>query len=140
MPNPEGDGKGSPILNVGFGVAEVGAVQAAESNAASQGTTSHAGDGGTFWDQAASAAHSETAGLTSVSGSAAVIGLDQAATETSTHDFSSALDSSAHTETFVGAAAHDTGFAATSLEHADFGTAALHSALNLSGFANQMHI
>jgi len=40
----------------------------------------------------------------------------------------------------IGDTIADTGFAATSLEHADFGTAALHSALNLSGFANQMHI
>jgi len=36
--------------------------------------------------------------------------------------------------------AHDAGFAATSFEHADLGSAALHSALNLGGFANQMHI
>ena len=101
-------------------------------------------DGGSFWDQAASATLGETAGLhTSASAFAETAALSQAATtatETSAHDFSSALDSSAHTEALVGVAAHDAGFAATSFEHAELGTAALHSALNLGGFANQMHI
>ena len=61
-------------------------------------------------------------------------------TETSAHDFSSALDSSAHSAALVGGAAHDAGFAAVGFDHAEVGTAALHDALNIGGFANQMHL
>jgi hypothetical protein len=170
MPNPEGDGKGGPTSNVAFGAAELGAVQALESSAASQGAASHAGEAGiiivsghgtavadelnpqplppgpsgSFWDQAASAAHGETAGLsTSASAFAEIAGLNQAATattETSAHDFSSAFDASAHSAALVGGAAHDAGFAAIGFDHTALGTATLHDGLNVGGFANQMHI
>ena len=107
-------------------------------------TPAASASGGSFWDQAASATHGETAGLsTSTSAFAQIAALNQAATtatETSAHDFSSALDSSAHTAALVGGAAHDAGFAAVSFEHAELGTAALHDGLNVGGFANQMHI
>lgn len=99
---------------------------------------------GSFWDQAASAAHGETAGLsTSASAFSAIAGLSQAATtatETSAHDFLSALDASAHTAELVGGTTHDAGFAAVGFNHAELGTATLHNGLNVGGAANQMHI
>src|SRR5581483_11009650 len=160
LPNPDGNGTGSPVLNNGFGVAELGAVQTHESSAAS-----HAGNagiiiiggsvaddlnpqplppgpsGGSFWDQAAGAVHGATAVS---SASAEIAGLNQAATQataTSAHDVSSALDLSAHTATLVGAA-HDTGVATVGLDHAELGTATLHDtmSLNSGAFATQMHI
>ena len=153
MPDPNGDGKGGPTSNVAFGAADLAAVQALEASAASQGAASHAGDAGiiivgghdagSFWDQAAGATQGVTA-VTSASAFAEIAGQNQAATtatETSAHDVSSALDSSAHTEALVGGAAHDAGFAAVAFDHAELGTAALHSmSLGASAFANQMHI
>ena len=168
MPDPNGDGKGGPTSNVAFGAAELGAVQALEASAATQGAASHVGDAGiitvgghdavaddlnpqplppgpgSFWDQAAGATQGATA-VTSASAFAEIAGLNQAATtatETSAHDVSSALDSSAHTAVLVGGAAHDAGFATVGFDHAELGTAALHDSLSLGAgaFANQMHI
>jgi hypothetical protein len=100
-------------------------------------------DAGSFWNQAAGAAQGgSTAAViaTTAVSHAEIAGLTQAASaatgSATAHDFSSALDISAHSATLnQGVVAHDTG-----LFHAELGTIALHDALSSGAFAHQLHV
>ena len=143
MPDPNGDGHGSPISNVAFGgaVSEAAAVSSdsvqshgAEAGIIIVGGNSASPDGGSFWDQAASHADSEAAvGVSSAAGLIASATV-HAAIETSTtsaHDFSSVvLDHGAATHVSVVAV------------HGDFTSMAHYETPSLSGgeFATHLYI
>jgi hypothetical protein len=144
MPDPNGDGHGSPISNVAFGgaVSEAAAVSSdsVQSHGAEVGIIIVSGnsaspDGGSFWDQAASHAGSEAAvGVSSAAGLIAGATAHAAAIETSTtsaHDFSSvALDHGAATHVSVVAV------------HGDFASMAHYETPSFAGgeFAAHLHI
>jgi hypothetical protein len=145
MPDPNGDGLGSPISNVAFGDATSEA--AAVTPDSVQGVQSHgeevgiiivggnsaSPDAGSFWDQAASHAGSEATPSSAV-GSIANSTVYSAAVETSAasvHDFSSvAADHGAATQVSVVAV------------HADFASMAHYETPSFAGgeFATHLHI
>jgi hypothetical protein len=178
MPDPNGDGKGSPtsnvanILETAGGAAAEGADRGSEAGiiivsghdaltaaaeSANQGSehgiiivSGHdalTATAGSFWDQAAGATQGDTSvsviATTAVS-QAEIAGLNQVSTATettTTHDFSSAFDTSAHSAALESTVAHDAGFASASFTHSELGSLALHTvSFNVGGFATQMHI
>jgi hypothetical protein len=149
MPDPNGDGHGSPNSNVAS-IALSGSIavssESAQSHGAEAGIIIVSGhdpltDGGSFWDQAASHAGSTAAaGVSSASASTEGSAIHAAAFEASTasiHDFSS-VAADLHTAT------HDQGAANTTFSsvHADFASMAHFEAPSLAGgeFAHQLHI
>jgi hypothetical protein len=152
MPNPDGDGKGGPTSNVALG-AEL-ASPVLESSAHSEGSehgiiivSGHdavTGATSSFWDQAASATHGDTAASTlqnTALGTAVGVDHVSPATET-THDFSTALDGSAHSDALESTVVHDAGFASASFGHSELGSATLHDLTSLGSgtFATHMHL
>jgi hypothetical protein len=140
MPDPNGDGHGTPTSNVAFGGAVSAAAvtsdsvqsHGAEAGIIIVGGNSASTDGGSFWDQAASHAGAEAAaGVSSAAGLIASASVHAAAIETSAtsaFDFSSVIGSSLHTAVVDHAVAHSTFWVA----HSDVASMAHHETPSLS--------
>ncbi|MGJ4928324.1 hypothetical protein ACQR1I_15655 [Bradyrhizobium sp. HKCCYLS2038] len=136
MPNPDDSGSGGPTSNIAHVLAggDLSALNAHGSDSSSIVI------GGSFWDQAAGSAQGSslaTANSELGGASGAQVSHLMAAdsiSESSTHDLSTSLDSSAHATLSHGLA--DAGFA----HDAGLGSIALHDLSLGNAFAHQMHI
>jgi hypothetical protein len=142
MPDPNGDGHGTPTSNVAsVALTETAAISdsvqshGAEAGIIIVGGNSASPDGGSFWDQAASHLGSAaTAGLGSAAAPSEGSAIHAVAFESSSasaHDFSSTADTGLH------AVALDHGAA-----HADFASMAHYETPSLAGgeFGTQLHV